>query len=887
MIIILLIFLLISSPVFASGWYSTLQGTASDVEQDIPSDGVILQWSSFYQKWLFTYGVTPSGGTTGQVLTKNSNSNYDYSWQPAGTASNITGLITAGTNITLSGNGTAGTPYVINSSGGGGSGLWETNSVGIDTFSPAVGIGSTNPGQTLDVQGTVRSTGFLAGSGIPSLPSYSFSASPNTGMYFGSSAIQFESGGSAAATLNSSGVSAQGFGLTFVSTPSSGVITLGQTGLLDWGATSSSNDTGISRLRAKVLALGNATANNATGTLVLQNIGIGTTAPTGVLEVEGGNVGIGTWIVPDGGSNNTILWGNVGIRTSKVGGAGEGALTVMNGNVGIGTWVPGQALDVVGTVRAQAFTATKSSSLSTIAGNVAIGTTAASYNLDVYGSFSVLNHLVYFTTPYNNTFMTFYPQNTDQAAGFLLNDDVNQWFFSSNGSSNTSGSGIFVLGDTGSYGNPQSTPLEIISQNASCAPSGLDLTIIGASGNAGCYDELDNTSALQVAGTENIGEGLIVNSLNFGINPSFEVLDDNSSIDLQVNGLTGAVKTLNSTLDDGFTGNAIIHGSMTAASVIKSGGTSSQFLKANGTVDSNTYLTTSSASSSYVPFTGAASNLDLNNKVLSDVAGITINNNTNLYIKDNAGTARSFATIDPYNDFYLCQNCSSYLIIQPNSQKVGFGSLPSGPVSGISVEGNMNVGAGSSNNTAAPTNGIYSAGDIAIGASVSSGLLNLTGTAGSDYIYFDDTTANQNCYMGLTTPIGSGPDLTIGQNCNRVIIGDSPTGSSGTYALRVATQTVEWQNGIDWSGGAKDNYINGNNSFYLQSNVNNTKWFQADRSTGTQIQGYNTTGSTYLPVIIQPLGGGVTINGTTAVSCAAGTVNLSTEVITNGIVTHC
>jgi hypothetical protein len=80
MIKILLIFLLISSPVFASGWYSTLQGTASDVEQDIPSDGVILQWSSFYQKWLFAYGVAPSGGTTGQVLTKNSGSNYDYSW---------------------------------------------------------------------------------------------------------------------------------------------------------------------------------------------------------------------------------------------------------------------------------------------------------------------------------------------------------------------------------------------------------------------------------------------------------------------------------------------------------------------------------------------------------------------------------------------------------------------------------------------------------------------------------------------------------------------------------------------------------------------------------------------------------------------------------------
>jgi hypothetical protein len=38
---------------------------------------------------------------------------------------------------------------------------------------------------------------------------------------------------------------------------------------------------------------------------------------------------------------------------------------------------------------------------------------------------------------------------------------------------------------------------------------------------------------------------------------------------------------------------------------------------------------------------------------------------------------------------------------------------------------------------------------------------------------------------------------------------------------------------------------------------------------------------------IQPAGGGLTINGTAAVSCGAGTVNLATFIVTNGIVTHC
>ena len=53
--------------------------------------------------------------------------------------------------------------------------------------------------------------------------------------------------------------------------------------------------------------------------------------------------------------------------------------------------------------------------------------------------------------------------------------------------------------------------------------------------------------------------------------------------------------------------------SLTASSLIKTGGTSSQFLKADGSVDSNTYLTTSAASSTYVPYTGASANVDLGN----------------------------------------------------------------------------------------------------------------------------------------------------------------------------------------------------------------------------------------------------------------------------------
>jgi hypothetical protein len=56
---------------------------------------------------------------------------------------------------------------------------------------------------------------------------------------------------------------------------------------------------------------------------------------------------------------------------------------------------------------------------------------------------------------------------------------------------------------------------------------------------------------------------------------------------------------------------ATIIGTLNATTLVKSGGTSTQFLKADGSVDSSTYLTTSAASSTYVPYTGATANVDL------------------------------------------------------------------------------------------------------------------------------------------------------------------------------------------------------------------------------------------------------------------------------------
>lgn len=321
----------------------------------------------------------PTGASNGYVLT--SDANGAGTWGAAGGTGTVTTVsvatangfagtvanatttpaITMQTSVTglLKGNGTAvsaaasGTDYAPATSGttmlfGNGSGGF-TGVANTATSSGNVGIGSTAPGQALDVQGTIRVIGSASQLLIPS---------GNVGIASSSPGQVLDVQG----TVRTTGFTLNlnnGAGYVMVGS-SIGVGTWLPVSTLNF-PTFNQNTTGNAatvttnaNLTGPITSVGNATS-------IASQTGTGTTfvtqaSPTLTTPVLG--VATGTSLTTSG---------NVGIGTSIISTA---ALTVMNGNVGIGTWIPSDTFQVGN--------GTSGANLGLIVhsnGNVSIGTT--------------------------------------------------------------------------------------------------------------------------------------------------------------------------------------------------------------------------------------------------------------------------------------------------------------------------------------------------------------------------------------------------------------------------------------------------------------------------------------------------------------------------------
>jgi hypothetical protein len=304
------------------------------------------------------------------------------------------------------------------------------------------------------------------------------------------------------------------------------------------------------------------------------------------------------------------------------------------GNVGIGTITP----DTIGASSTAAMLGIVANATTTV-GLVVRGIASQSANLQEWQDSAAVVR----TQISPSGVLTLRPVSyaANQSAGIEITDTTNSWSTAkirlvSDGSGNPR-LGIFapsvaienISVQSGSVGIRTAAPLAILHVSTAGAAS-IGTIIQGAASQSANLQEWQNSSGTVLAKVDSAGSitgvdltlsgNLTVNGTTTNINTTNLVVEDKNIIlgDVTTPSNTtadGGGITLKGATDKTFnwvnsTGYWTSNVGVEANSFVKTSGTSSQFLKADGSVDSATYLTTGTASSTYAPiasptFTGA------------------------------------------------------------------------------------------------------------------------------------------------------------------------------------------------------------------------------------------------------------------------------------------
>jgi hypothetical protein len=252
-------------------------------------------------------------------------------------------------------------------------------------------------------------------------------------------------------------------------------------------------------------------------------------------------------------------------------------------------------------------------------------------------------------------------------------------------------------------------------------------------------------------------------------------------------------------------------------------GTSSQFVKGDGTLDSNTYLTTGSAAATYVPYTGATSDVNLGTHDLTAERGtfenngssntLTVNhtsgsgygiivskggNNEALYVSKTSGSGNAMTVVGGRTSLVD-------LALSSVSNTAGdFLTLSGGVVhKRTAAEVRTDIAAGTVTSVAAltlGTSGTDLSSTVANGTTTPVITLNVPTASASnrgalsaaDWTTFNNKTSN----LGTVTSVG------LSSATSGVTIGSTPVTTSGTITLAIATASGS-QNGLlsstDWT----------------------------------------------------------------------------------------